>query len=162
MISHAEKLQLLRQLEDGAGRIDPDSLVAAASAASHPLHGHFEWNDTEAARKYRRVQAQSLIRSIHLTVTIENLPLVIPAYVREMRGETIAGYRAVMQVRSDADSARATVVDAMQRVASAVKRAKSLAAVFGVAEYLAQIDELTAAVLDRTRPNLDNQPKGAA
>ena len=38
--------------------------IKEARAKSSPLHGQFNWNDTEAAHRYRLVQASTLIRAI--------------------------------------------------------------------------------------------------
>jgi hypothetical protein len=163
MVTHAKKMEILRDMEDAAGRLLPDDVVAAARDPTHPLHGHFEWDDSAAAEKFRRGQAQSLIRALHLTVFVAEMPLSVPAYVREAKTESVAGYRATLNVRdNDAELARSTVLDAMSRVAAAVKRAKSLAVLFGVDGYLAQIDELAAVVTGLTQPNIDDQPGGEA
>jgi hypothetical protein len=46
------------------GQLTPANVVAAASAADHPLHSRFEWDDTVAASQYRLVQARELIRVV--------------------------------------------------------------------------------------------------
>lgn len=43
-------------------------MSAAAEDPSSPLHTHFTWDDSEAARKYRLAQAGALIRRVKLTV----------------------------------------------------------------------------------------------
>ena len=48
------------------GRLTPAQVVAAAAESGSPLHDHFEWDDSEAARKYRLGQAAYLIRAIVL------------------------------------------------------------------------------------------------
>jgi hypothetical protein len=44
------------------GVLTPDAVVARASNPKSALHDAFEWDDTEAARKYRLEQARQLIR----------------------------------------------------------------------------------------------------
>lgn len=46
------------------GTITPDDVLADARKKSSPLHGHFEWNDTAAARKFRLMQAGYLLRTL--------------------------------------------------------------------------------------------------
>ncbi len=41
-----------------------ESIVTAAAGVRHPLHKHFNWDDTEAANEYRKEQARLLLRSI--------------------------------------------------------------------------------------------------
>lgn len=50
------------------GYLKPDAVVSAAEDPSSPLHEKFDWDDTEAARKYRNIQAGVLIRMIKITV----------------------------------------------------------------------------------------------
>lgn len=58
----AEIQRIQRQL----GAITPEAVLAAASEADSPLHAAFTWDDTEAAIRYRDVQARYLLR--HLVV----------------------------------------------------------------------------------------------
>lgn len=46
------------------GRLRPEAVVQEAGEPDSVLHGYFEWNDTEAARKYRLHQADYLIRAV--------------------------------------------------------------------------------------------------
>jgi len=48
--------------------LTPKIVVQVARNPDHPLHSQFEWNDTEAAEKYREVQAARLIRKIKVSV----------------------------------------------------------------------------------------------
>ncbi len=55
-------------------------VVEAAKAPTHPLHQHFEWNNTKAAAAYRLVQARNLIRSITVIRPAEDRPVMRPIY----------------------------------------------------------------------------------
>ena len=59
----ADALKALRD-EDGLLRIE--KVVEAATAPASPLHDHFEWNDGEAARRFRLHQARTLRRGMDL------------------------------------------------------------------------------------------------
>src|SRR5262245_25054743 len=50
------------------GRLAPEQVVHAARARAHPLHPLFDWNDGEAARKWRLHQARVLVGSIVVIV----------------------------------------------------------------------------------------------
>ncbi len=41
-------------------------VVKAATPKKHPLHNHFEWDDSIAGPKYREVQAAHMIRSVKI------------------------------------------------------------------------------------------------
>ena len=51
----------------------PEAVLEAAAVASSPLHGYFEWDDTEAAHRWRLTQASHLLRCIVLERKEENL-----------------------------------------------------------------------------------------
>jgi hypothetical protein len=153
--------QILRQLEKENGHIDPADVVAAARDPHHPLHDDFNWVDKDAAHEYRLHQARLLIRSCRLNFTVDEHPIRVPAYVKDFRHDGTGGYAAIMEVRKDEDVARATVVDAMQRVINAVRRAKTLALILGIEDELASIDKLAGGVVVRVS-RVEDQPQGEA
>jgi hypothetical protein len=53
---------VLLEIRTKRGSLTPEIVVEEAADPMHPLHHRFEWNDTEAARKYRLNQAASLLR----------------------------------------------------------------------------------------------------
>jgi hypothetical protein len=59
---------LIKIAEDNHGYLKPEKIVAAAEDPNSPLHDQFQWDDTEAARHYRNIQAGVLIRMIKITV----------------------------------------------------------------------------------------------
>jgi len=63
-----ERLQHLRKKR--RGYVMASDVVKDAKNPDSPLHDHFDWNDTEAARKWRLDQAGYLLRSI--TVVYED------------------------------------------------------------------------------------------
>ena len=50
------------------GELSGESLLEAARAKDHPLHDRFNWNDSEAAERYRLQQAKQIIRSVKVRV----------------------------------------------------------------------------------------------
>lgn len=72
---------LLTDIYEKHGKLDGETVVAVATDPAHPLHSHFEWDDTIAARQHRITQGNTLIRK----VTIQTLPPTAdqgPHYVR--------------------------------------------------------------------------------
>jgi hypothetical protein len=157
-----QRRDIFKRLERDQGALTLDDVIAEARKPRSPLHGDFEWDDALAGAAYRRVQAARLIRTVRLEITVREIPIQAPAYVRDLRAER-AGYRDIMEVQTEDDVARATVLDAMQRVANAVKRAKTLAWVLGVGDMIIDIGALAAAVTD-TVTHLDDEhpPEGEA
>jgi hypothetical protein len=58
------------------GRGTPDNIVAKATPEDSPLHPHFTWDDTKAARNWRKQEARILVNAI----TVEFEDRVIPAF----------------------------------------------------------------------------------
>lgn len=142
--------QRLQELERDNGRLVPADVVEAARDPESPLHHHFEWDDSEAAQRYRITQARTLIRSVLVEITVRDVPLSVVGYVRDPEADAKqAGYRNIMKLRSEEDAARAAIVDEMKRVANAVRRAKTVAAVLGVTGDIEAIEALARSVSDR-------------
>lgn len=59
---NAEKKFLEKLANQNGGILMVDDVIEAAKDKSCVLHHHFEWDDTEAAKAYRKEQARSLIR----------------------------------------------------------------------------------------------------
>lgn len=51
---------------DENGKLTPELVVDVARREEHPLHTHFQWDDTIAAEQWRRHQAAELIRSVRI------------------------------------------------------------------------------------------------
>jgi hypothetical protein len=60
----------IRALAEKHGGITAEIVLKAAEKKTSPLHPHFDWDDTAAARKYRLVQAGELIRKIKVTYDV--------------------------------------------------------------------------------------------
>jgi hypothetical protein len=52
------------------GKVTPQLLIDEASDIKHPLHNNFEWDDSEAARRYRIGQATQMILAQRFVVEI--------------------------------------------------------------------------------------------
>lgn len=57
---------LAKITESNGGLLEPEDVVAAAREDEHPLHQHFEWNDSVAAHHFRLDQARSIIRVVRV------------------------------------------------------------------------------------------------
>lgn len=63
-MTQVEALKAIARRDGGLLR--PGAVVEAARDESSPLHGAFCWDDTEAAHRYRLIQAQRLIRTFEI------------------------------------------------------------------------------------------------
>jgi hypothetical protein len=64
--------ELERIRDENGGQLRPEGVVEAARDPGSPLHDCFEWDDTRAGEKFRRIQASALIRSIRVLVVQED------------------------------------------------------------------------------------------
>ena len=107
-MSVRDELERLRLLHCGV--LMPEHVVNAAKPKSSPLHGSFDWNDGEAAHKWRLEQARRLIRIFVTVLGNGNQSRESRMYVSlstDRAGE--GGYRAIVDVLSDAER-RATLL----------------------------------------------------
>lgn len=103
------------------GFLTPEQVLAEASDATNPLHSHFEWDDSEAAARYRLDQARGLIRSCKITVEVS------PEEVRRVRAyhslpkdDGKPGYFATTDIMSD-PAKRDVVLHQLQRDITALR-----------------------------------------
>ena len=121
------QLEALKEIarRDG-GLLRPASVVDAARDDKSPLHGAFEWDDTEAAQKYRLLQAQSLIRSFKVEIERNGQTLTVPVFVgvsTDRTGDKADNpYRMLEQVVEKPDLMAVAVRDAIDQLEALRKR----------------------------------------
>lgn len=74
----AQQAGLVCEQLEQTGGLTAKRLLDASRPQDAPLHDEFEWNDTEAAEKYREQQARHIINS--LTIVVDE-QLVTRAFV---------------------------------------------------------------------------------
>lgn len=119
----------LRDLIDTDGVLTADSVLADAAEEASPLHHLFTWDDTEAAEKYRHIQARQLIARVKVKViTVDDAePIRVRAYVsrREIgkagEGLPAGGYVPVEDVAGATD-AEASVLRGIKRDIARLRR----------------------------------------
>jgi hypothetical protein len=126
--------ELKRIADEHDGILRPFDIVEASRPKSAPLHSKFEWDDTDAAQRYREWQARQLI-----SVTIEYIGAkedalatrVFVSLTPDRSGS--GGYRTIESVMQDPKSRRQLLADAMQdmeRFRAKYEGLKELAEVF--------------------------------
>ncbi len=105
-------------LEEIAAKNEGGKLIAAevvelARDPSHPLHGYFDWDDTEAANKWRLVQARNLIRFIvEDRDEVDAQPMHIFTSLTSDRMVPLGGYRVTTTVLADTELRNVMLQDA--------------------------------------------------
>lgn len=115
------QLEALKEIakRDG-GLLRPAAVVDAARDEESPLHGAFEWDDGEAAQKYRLLQAQSLIRSFKVAIERNGQTHTVPVFVgvsTDRTGEKSDNpYRLLEQIAKKPDLMAVAVQDALDQL----------------------------------------------
>ena len=96
------------------GMLKVDDVIEAARPEASPLHSKFDWNDTEAAHKWRQEQARALIRvTVHmLPSNISKEPVRVFVSLTPDRKDDGGGYRTLVSVLSKRELREQLLVDA--------------------------------------------------
>jgi hypothetical protein len=139
--SELRRTELQRLFDENGGTLTPEQIVETARAPENPLHDAFTWDDSEAAERWRHVEAAALLRR---TFTVMRAPGNELRYVRIAvslpadRGG--AGYRRTVEVLEDPTRRQEMMDMALRELAAFRKRYAELAE---LANLFGAIDELT-------------------
>jgi len=99
--------ELLTIKDQNNGFVDPFAVVEYARDPLTALHSRFEWDDTEAAERYRIWQARMIIRMELVVIPVEGTKgktvRSFISLVSDRRVEQDKGYRFMVDVLSNAD-----------------------------------------------------------
>jgi len=135
----------LRRLETRDGRLTAETVVRAAAAPNHPLHDHFEWDDTEAGQQWRLHQARMLIAQVRVVVTTSTKKLVAPGYLRDMEAAPGPGMIATARLKTARQAAEETLLYETTRLQATLERCREIAAAL---ELEAELEAVLAATFD--------------
>lgn len=135
----------LARIAGRSGKLTPQAVVDEARNPEHPLHACFDWDDETAAEAWRLEQARTLIRSVRVEITTEERTISTVYYVRDPeKGAGEQGYVELPKLKRKPDLAREALVAEFARAASALQRARDLAAAL---EMVGEIDEITTRIV---------------
>jgi len=124
------KLEFERIKNENGGFITPEKILEYAKNPKSALHDSFCWDDTEAAEKYRLLQASMLIRRITVTIADKQAEEATVVKVREYVSLThdrgINGYRHIQEVLTDADLKNAYIDDLQSELMAISKKLKTV------------------------------------
>jgi hypothetical protein len=97
------------------GAITPEYVLARASDEASPLHALFEWDDSEAAQKFRLVQAAMYIRGQARMYRVEGSdePMRVRAYISLPSDRGSGTFRPLAVVLDDEQMRTEMVGDAL-------------------------------------------------
>lgn len=108
--------ELSRLATENGGVLEPERVVAAASAETSPLHKYFEWSDSKAAAKFRLNQARELIRVVVQYVGPERDSVPCRVFVSLTSDRREGGYRVMADVLSDDVMRARLLADALEEM----------------------------------------------
>lgn len=109
--------------EKNGGQLQPRAVLEEARNKLHPLHPHFEWNDSVAAEHYRVDQARNLIRIVRVEDD-NSADGTKRAFISINDGET--AYHPVAAVQRSADLQRALLRQAQKELDAFERRYREL------------------------------------
>lgn len=140
-MTNEEQVEILEEIRKANGGVlRPKDVVDAARPANHPLHSKFEWDDGEAAERYREWQARRLIKVTVIDYTPANssVAITVPAFVSLLgdRKTNGGGYRATVECASD-ETLREEMIESAARDLEKIQRRYQQYAEIGKAIKLA-------------------------
>lgn len=107
--------ELRRIAKENGGLLLPETVVREARPKTSPLHSRFEWDDGEAADRYRIWQARQLIRVVveHIAGVAAPTEVFVSLSPDRNKGN---GYRVVTDVMSDENMRGVMLQDALEEL----------------------------------------------
>ena len=156
--------RLAKIAEENGGNLTPDAVLEDARSKKSPLHDQFEWNDGEAAHRFRLDQARTLIRSVRVEVVTEQKTISVVRYLRnpEMSSK-LQGYADVAAIRDSTDLARDALRAEFARARALFDRAESLAVAFSMDAEIRELRQRVIGLDEQLRkPGDDDEDRVAA
>jgi hypothetical protein len=125
------ELEVIAEANDGLLRAE--DVVEFARDENTALHKHFQWDDTEAARQYRIIQARNIIRVVVVVTPEISEPYRVAVSMENDRYTPGGGYRLMKDVMSDEEKRTAFVAQAKRELdawRNRYKHLKELADIF--------------------------------
>lgn len=105
------KQELEGLAEANGGLLMPEAVVEFAKDPNTALHSRFEWDDTEAAQKYRLWQARQIIKVMVDFTPAEKKEYQVFVSMKTDRYNG-GGYRQMVEIMSDEQSQRQLLIQA--------------------------------------------------
>lgn len=110
-----ELVQICEDLFKHEGLIKPEALVEQARDPNSPIHHLFEWNDSDAADKYRIHQARQYISHVRIRfVGEQRAPAYVNVRITMADGSHERGYAPLMHVMNNEELKQQALGRALQ------------------------------------------------
>lgn len=155
-MTKAQRSAILEELTNlnAKGRLTPASVLRRARNENSPMHSYFEWDDAEAAEKFRIEQARTLISDFEIKYTVGTLEFHAPAFVRDpTRPAKEQGYVAISDLQADPHKAAAFMRQQLDIAQSHVDRTVDFSRILDLEEETVKVgkklENLRAQVAER-------------
>jgi hypothetical protein len=142
--------ELIAVKKNNNGNLTPDDVVEAAKDPASAMHNWFTWEDTEAARRYRLMEAGSLIRSIEVVYKeapkMERRAFEISYRKKTGDSESRTIYRTAAEAAADPDTHARLIAEAVRTLMAWRKR---FAALQELHHIMTQIDAVVESLADK-------------
>lgn len=126
------------------GIADPRVLADEAADPEHPLHSLFDWDDTEAAAKWRVQQARQIVGRVRITVEGRSTPAHVHVTITGDSGQR-NGYVPISAAMTDTQFRAQVLDDARAGLSGWRARVAAIDGLNPALKHLDQaIDELNA------------------
>jgi hypothetical protein len=132
------------------GRLTPDNVIDVARDENNPLHSLFEWDLDKAALEHWRQQARTIIS--RFTIRIDTQQLEVQKFIRDVRKGEEQGYVSVVDIKSDKELVRDTILDHVRIAIVYAEKVNNLAKYFGVKRKADHILEELTALQEKIQP----------
>lgn len=136
--------ELLRLAEKYGRALQPAEIVGEARAEASPLHGWFDWDDSEAAAKWRLHQARQLVVTVQIEWPEAKDPIRAFVSLKSDR-ESSGGYRMAVDVLSDPERRAELLADARSDMLTFRAKYRALSELAAVFEAMEAAERQTAA-----------------
>jgi hypothetical protein len=117
-----ERKYLEQMARQNNGVLMIDDVLQVAQDENNILHRHFEWDDSEAAKQFRREQARSLIQRCKITI-LDSTPTHVRAFISlPSDRESGGGYRMTANVLGNEDMKEEFIHDIQLTIARWTKK----------------------------------------
>ena len=132
-------LRSIAEKHDGV--LKAEDVIEAARPVKSPLHSKFTWDDSEAAAKYRLIEARELIRTTiqYIDVSGEQQPFRVFCSLTPDRENDGGGYREVSAVLSNKTFREQLIADALAEMKAFQDRYAKIKALAGVIREIKKV-----------------------
>jgi hypothetical protein len=125
------------------GHTSAEAILLDAKRVESPLHELYDWDPASAAEAHWLERTRQIIRLVKVIVITENHTLRLPKYLRDpmMIGKEGGGYITFDTLKETESLARRALVNELERVTSALRRARIVAMALGLEDDVDQLLE---------------------